>query len=121
MPRPRKTDEENKRHKITVRFDDAEYAKICSETESAGVTLSKFMREKALRGYVRPPKRAVADAEAVSTLSKIGGLLKKIHTDSGGAYSGKTAALLDEIGGVIRTITSGEENDRETHSESQGA
>ncbi len=119
MPRPRKTDEENKRHKITVRFDDAEYAKICSETKSAGVTLSKFMREKALRGYVRQPKRAVADAEAVSTLSKIGGLLKKIHIDSGGAYSGKTAALLDEIGGVIRTITRGEENDRETHSEPQ--
>ncbi len=121
MPRPRKTDTESRRHRITVRFDESEYAKICLDTESAGITLSKFVREKALRGYVRLPKRAVADAEAVSTLSKMGGLLKKIHIDSGGAYNVRTASLLNEIGGVIRTITRGEEDDREAHSKPQRA
>ncbi|MDR0653577.1 MAG: hypothetical protein LBG12_09780 [Synergistaceae bacterium] len=51
-----KKEEDKKRHKITVRFDGPEYSKICPEAKAIGVTISKFMREKAMRGYIRVPK-----------------------------------------------------------------
>ena len=49
MTHGKKTGKENKEHRITVRFDSKEYAKICGDAKSIGVTLSKFMREKILR------------------------------------------------------------------------
>jgi hypothetical protein len=97
MARPNKKEEDRKPHRITVRFDGPAYSKIRSEANAVGITVSKFMREKAMRGYVRIPKHAKVDTAAINQISKMGGLLKKVHTDSGGAYSDRTGAILDEI------------------------
>ena len=119
MTHRKKIGKENKEHRITVRFDSTEYSRICGDAESIGVTLSKFVREKLLRGFVRVPKFAKVDVEAINLLSKTGGLLKKIHNDSGGAYSEKTAAILSDIRDVIRKIGNSLEDDRETYSETE--
>ena len=119
MTHRKKTGKENKELRITVRFDSNEYAKICDDAKSIGVTLSKFVREKILRGFVRVPKYAKVDAEAINLLSKTGGLLKKVHNDSGGVYSEKTAAILSDIRDVIRKIGNSLEDDRETYSETE--
>ena len=121
MTPSKKTDEAKRRNRITVRFDDSEYSKISSEAKSVGVTVSKYMRGKALRGYVRVPKRTAIDAETISLLSKTGGLLKKIHNDSGGAYNELTAAILRDIRNLIKKIGNSIADDRETHPKAEKA
>jgi hypothetical protein len=115
MARPNKKEDDKKLHRITVRFNGPEYSKIRSDADAVGVTISKFMREKALRGYVRIPKHAKVDTAAINRISKMGGLLKKVHTDSGGAYSGRTGAILDEILIFMRKMNGGRYDDREAH------
>jgi hypothetical protein len=115
MARPNKKEEDKKLHKITVRFDGQEYEKICTGAKEAGVTVSKFMREKAMRGYVRIPKRARADTAAVNHLSKMCGLMKTVHNESGGAYRERTGAILDEILIFIRKMNRECDDDREAH------
>ncbi|MDR0651672.1 MAG: hypothetical protein LBG12_00050 [Synergistaceae bacterium] len=116
-----KTQESKKLHRITVRFDDEEYANINSEAKSVGITVSKYVREKVKRGCVRVNPYAKIDAAGVNQLSKLGGLLKTVHIESGKAYSAKTAAILDDIQAVILKFGGASENDRQTHTESQRA
>jgi hypothetical protein len=98
MARPNKKDEDKKPHRITIRFgDQEEYAKICSGAEAIGVTVSKFIREKIMRGFIRVPKYTKIDARNIALLSKLSGLFKKSYTDTCGVFADKTAAILDEI------------------------
>ena len=73
MTRPAKKDGDKKTLRITVRFDSPEYAKVCAEAKAAGVTVSKLIREKTMRGYVRVPKYAKVDTSAINQIPKIGG------------------------------------------------
>jgi hypothetical protein len=116
-----KTQESKKQHRITVRFDNSEYAKINSEAKTVGITVSKYVREKIKRGCVRVNPYAKVDAAGINKLSKLGGLLKTVHIESGKAYSEKTAAILDDIQAAILKFGSAGEDDRQTHTESEGA
>ena len=42
------------------------------------------------------------DATTIRELRRLGGLLKMVHVDSGGAYSRETAAALDALHAAIR-------------------
>ncbi len=106
MPRPKHAPESRRDHHIGVRFAAPEYEKVRAEAERIGVTLSGYIRAKTIHGHLRIPKYARIDAQAISLLSKLGGLLKMVHTESGGAYSGKTAEILDEIKAILVTIRS---------------
>jgi uncharacterized protein YdhG (YjbR/CyaY superfamily) len=121
MTRPRKNEEDKKRRKITVRFDDPEYAKICSQAAAIGVTVSKFMREKTMKGYIRVPKYAMVDTALINQLSKLAGLLKQFFTVSEGMHREKTAEILDAIQNLIRRIAGRIEDDREAHTETEEA
>ena len=121
MARPRKRNELKRGHKLTIRIDDTEYGKIRSESEKIGVTLSAYSRAKLIKGSIRVPQYAKIDAQSVSQLSKLGGLFKMTHIESGGLYSGKTAAILDKIYSIMAAMERGLENDRQTHSESENA
>jgi hypothetical protein len=121
MREKNKTQESKKLHRITVRFGGPEYAKINSEAKAAGVTVSKYVREKVRRGCVRVNPYAKVDAAGINQLSKLGGLLKTVHLESGGAYSAKTAAILGDIQAAILKFGSASEDDRQTHTEPQGA
>lgn len=118
MARPKHSPESRRQHHIGVRFAACEYEKIRAESEKIGVTVSAYIRAKALHGFLHIPKYAKIDTDAVNLFSKMGGLLKKIHTESGGAYSVKTAALLGDmqrvVAGIMRDL---ERNDRQTHTE----
>jgi hypothetical protein len=116
-----KAQESQKLHRITVRFDSSEYSKINSEAKSAGVTVSKYVREKVKRGCVRVNPYAKVDAAGINQLSKLGGLLKTVHLESGKAYSVKTAAILDDIQAAILKFGGTSEDDRQTHTESERA
>ena len=115
MARPNKKEEDKKQRRITVRFDSPEYERVCSEAKSIGVTVSKLMRDKTLRGYIRVPKYAKVDTAAINHLSKMCGLMKTVHNESGGAYSERTGAILDEILTFMRKMNREYGDDRETH------
>jgi hypothetical protein len=115
MARPKKDDADKKPNRITVRFDDSEYAKICSDAKAIGVTISKFIREKAMKGYIRIPKYARLDARNVALLSKLAGLFKKSYTDTCGVYADETAAILHEIQGLMLKMSEEFDDDRKTH------
>jgi hypothetical protein len=104
MARPRKEKELKRGHKLTIRLDDAEYEKICSESKGIGVTLSAYSRAKLIKGVIRVPQYAKIDAQSVSQLSKLGGLFKITHLESGGLYSEKTAAILDKIYSIMAAM-----------------
>jgi hypothetical protein len=97
MPRPKKQKTLRRGHKLTIRLDEAEYGRVRSESEKIGVTLSAYSRGKLLKGVVRIPRYARIDTQNVKQLSKLGGLFRNTHNESGGLYSEKTAAILGEI------------------------
>jgi hypothetical protein len=115
MPRPNKSEEDRKQHRITIRFGNPEYAKICSDAEAVGITVSKYMRDKAMRGYVRVPKYAKIDSRNIALLSKLAGLFKKSYTNTGGAYAQETAVILSEIRALMLKMNREFDDDRETH------
>jgi hypothetical protein len=45
----------------------------------------------------------------------LGRLLKKFYTDTGGLYSGKTGAILDDIARAVKTLSMEIPNDRQAH------
>ena len=106
MARPKRALELRREYHIGVRFSAAEHDKISKESEELGVTLSSYIRSKALQGYIRIPKYAKIDVNCMNQLSKLGGLLKKLHTESDGAYREQTAVILDDMRQVIRKILS---------------
>lgn len=104
MARPKQRDELRRRHKVTIRFDDAEYERANSDAEKLGATLSSYIRAKISRGFVRIPQYAKIDTASINQLSKLGGLMKKIHTESDGFYREQTAAILGEIRNILVAI-----------------
>jgi hypothetical protein len=52
---------------------------------------------------------ARTDATTIRELRRLGGLLKKVHVDSGGAYSRETAAALAELRAAILQLAGGDE------------
>ena len=104
MARPKRLPEARRDYHIGVRFSASEYEKITGESEELGVTLSSYIRSKALNGTLRIPKHAKADTNALNQLSKIGGFINKIHTESGGAYRVQTAELIEDMRRVVLEI-----------------
>jgi hypothetical protein len=116
MPRLIQNEEFRRQYRITIRLEEAEYEKICSESQEAGITLSTYIRSKVMTGRVYVPKYAKIDSGSINQLSKLGGLFKKSHTEDGGVYRKETAAILGEITSILKEVRRQLENDRETHS-----
>jgi hypothetical protein len=119
MARPKKSFQQKRERHVGVRFDESEYEKITAEAKAISVTLSEYIREKTMKGYVRVPKYAEIDAALINRLSKLAGLLKQFFTATGGLHREKTAAILDGIQNLIRKIAERIEDDRETRTEAE--
>ena len=77
--------------RLNVRLTAEELAEV---RETAGsMSLSQYVRKRAL-GH---PVIASVDMKMVNELRRLGGLLKHVHTESGGAYSDATAAAIAAI------------------------
>jgi hypothetical protein len=115
MARPRQKDELKRSRKVTLMYTEAEYIEISGNAREAGVTLSTYIRSKSLLGYVRVPKYAKIDSRSIMELSRLGRLLKKFYTDTGGLHSGKTGDILDDIARAVKTLSMEIPNDRQAH------
>ena len=106
-----------RQYRITIRLEDSEYTKIINESKELGITPSTYLRAKAMRGYVNVLKYAQIDSDHINQLSRLGGLMKKTHNESGGIYQEKTAVILDEIYEILTHIKRRLEDDRKAHPE----
>jgi hypothetical protein len=85
-----------------IRFTPSEFDELKEAASIAGITVSTYVRQRALGRRIA----ANTDLIAIRELRRIGGLLKHIHNESGGAYSNLTADTLTEIQKAIINIGS---------------
>lgn len=86
---------------IRVRMTETEYKDLMFRVEKSGLTLAEFIRRCA------SGRKIISRVEQnlVNELRRQGGLMKLIHNESGGAYSEKTAAAIEEMRSVVRALT----------------
>ena len=86
---------------INVRVTRAEKDSLCDAASVAGLSLSSYCRRRFLGHTVI----AHTDRMMIRELRRIGGLLKKMHTESGGAYRRKTAGALSDLRKAIERLS----------------
>lgn len=85
---------------VNMRCTSAEKAALKQDADLAALSVSEYIRRRALGR----PVVAHVDAAAIRELRRLGGLMKHLHNDSGGAYSSETAAVLLEIKQAIERL-----------------
>jgi predicted ATP-grasp superfamily ATP-dependent carboligase len=86
-----------------IRFTPSEMAELKQLAADAGITVSDYVRRRTLG------KRVVAntDLAMLRELRRVGGLLKHIHVESGGAYSQLTSDALETVREAMERIGNG--------------
>ena len=86
--------------RIQFRLTPDERTEMEAQADAAGMTLSTYTRHRILGHRVL----AHADDVTIRELRRLGGLLKLVHTQSRGAYSGQTADALGALKAAIERI-----------------
>jgi hypothetical protein len=94
--------------RLDVRVAAVEKEQLRRIAADAGLAVAELVRARALG---RPVVSRV-DTTAIRELRRLGGLLKKVHVDSGGAYSKETASALAALRVAIDRLASGGEEPR---------
>ena len=81
MPRPRRT--EQMTAPFQVRLTPTERAELEAAAEAAGVTLSEYIRRRALGRRV-VARRALTDIQTLNELRRLGGLVKHLALEEVG-------------------------------------
>jgi len=85
---------------INVRISAVEKESLREAAEVAGLSLSAYCRRRFLGHAVV----AKTDLAMIRELRRIGGLLKRTHTESGGAYRDETAGALRDLREAIERL-----------------
>lgn len=85
---------------MNLRMKPSEGERLREEARVAGIGISELVR----RRYFGYPIIAQADLAVVRELRRMGGLMKHLHQESGGAYSKEVASMSAEIVKAIRRI-----------------
>ena len=85
---------------VNLRCTEAERCVVEDAADAAGMTVSAYARARLLGHRVV----SRADSVTIRELRRLGGLLKRVHTESCGAYSKDTAAALDDLQAAIRRV-----------------
>ena len=86
--------------RVDVRVAPGEKQQLRAIARGAGLAVSELVRLRALGR----PVVCRTDATAIRELRRLGGLLKKVHIDSNGAYSQQTASALAALQAEIATL-----------------
>ena len=87
---------------VNVRLTTAEKAALKEAADLAGLSVSEYVRRRALGRAVL----AQADAVTIKELRRLGGLVKHLHNEAGGVYSRETAGALVALRGYIEQLAS---------------
>jgi hypothetical protein len=88
--------------RLDVRVAPSEKEDLRAIARGAGLAVAELVRLRALGR----PVVSRTDATTIRELRRLGGLLKKVHIDSGGAYSQQTAAALNTLHAAIARLGS---------------
>lgn len=88
--------------RVNLRVTPGELDRLKDDADTAGLSVSELVRKR----YFGRRITAHADNVMLKELRRQGGLLNKVHKESGGAYSSETAAMLKKIGALIDQIAS---------------
>ena len=88
-------------HVVNVRLAQRDHAELRAAASAAGMTVSAYCRRRML-GHVVVPH---TDLAVIRELRRLGGLVKQVHTQSGGLYSRQTAAMLADLGDAVRRLS----------------
>jgi hypothetical protein len=91
--------------RLDVRVAPGEKEDLGVDARDAGLTVSELVRLRAL-GH---PVVSRTDATTIRELRRLGGLLKLVHTESGGAYRQQTAELLTMLRAAVAKLAGGQE------------
>ncbi len=89
--------------RLDIRAAPGEKAQLRTFAAAAGLTVAELVRLRSLGKPVVPR----TDATTIRELRRLGGLLKKVHVDSRGAYSAATADALTALADAIRVLAAG--------------
>jgi hypothetical protein len=89
--------------RLDLRVSPSEKRELREIADHAGMTIAAFVRLRALGRPVVPR----TDATTIRELRRLGGLLKKVHVDSGGAYAESTRAALSALTDAIAVLARG--------------
>ena len=87
--------------RLNIRLAPGEKQQLRGTARDGGLSVSDLVRLRALGRSVV----SRTDATTIRELRRLGGLLKKVHVDSGGAYSQQTAAALRTLHAAIVRLT----------------
>ena len=90
--------------RLNIRLAPGEKHQLRGVARDAGLSVSDLVRLRALGR----PVVCRTDATTIRELRRLGGLLKKVHVDSGGAYSAATANALAALTLAIDRLATGQ-------------
>jgi hypothetical protein len=90
----------NLTERLDVRVAPGEKEDLRGIARAAGLGVSDLVRLRALGR----PVVCRTDATTIRELRRLGGLLKKVHVDSGGAYGQQTAAALRTLNTAVARL-----------------
>lgn len=90
--------------RLDVRVSPEEKQQLNALAARAGMPVAELVRLRALGRPVVPR----TDETTVRELRRLGGLVKKVHLDSRGAYSEATAAALAELRAAVQVLATGQ-------------
>ena len=96
--------EEALTERIGMRVTPVEKVRLKEDADDAGLSVSELVR----RRYFGRKLVARSDEKMIRNLNRIGGLLKHIHNQSGGAYAAETADALRQVYAFIDQLANQE-------------
>ena len=107
MARPKKDESLRKGKQISIRFSEAEYAKITELTKRQNTTVTDYLRDRSVHGKVETTLQIIADPEEVKKAAReLNGILVNLQQisksyNTGGTYS---QAMQDAIRGATDDV-----------------
>ena len=99
MARPKKDESLRKGRQISVRFSEAEYAKITELTKRQNTTVADYLRDRSVHGKVETTLQIIADPEEVKKAAReLNGILVNLQQISK-YYNTSGTAVLKKMAG----------------------
>ena len=110
MARPKKDESLRKGKQISIRFSEAEYAKITELTKRQNTTVTDYLRDRSVHGKVETTLQIIADPEEVKKAAReLNGILVNLqqiakYYNTGGLYSWALQETIREATDAVLTM-----------------
>ena len=110
MARPRKDETQRKGKQISIRFSEADYARIASAAKKQNTTVTDYLRDRSVHGKVETTFQIIADPEEVKKAAReLNGILVNLqqiskYYNTGGLYSWALQETIREATDAVLTM-----------------